>query len=112
MDCLFCKIVDGSIPSVRIYEDDEFLVFKDVNPVAPVHLLVIPKKHIDSLAYIKEEHASMMGRMMLVIAHVARDQGIVENGYRVLSNHGQDAGQIIQHLHFHILGGKKLAPIG
>lgn len=112
MDCIFCKIVQEELPSTKVYEDDEILAFKDINPVAPVHILVIPKKHIASLATIEAEDAGMLSRMMLIIREIATEQGLDEKGYRVLSNHGPDSGQIVDHLHFHILGGRKLGSIG
>lgn len=112
MDCIFCKIAQGELPSTKVYEDEELLAFKDINPVAPVHILVIPKKHIASLATIEAQDADMLGRMMLTIRDIATEQGLDENGYRVLSNHGPDSGQIVDHLHYHILGGRKLGPIG
>ncbi len=112
MDCIFCKIAQGELPSTKVYEDEELLAFKDINPVAPVHILVIPKKHIVSLATIEAQDADMLGRMMLTIRDIATEQGLDENGYRVLSNHGPDSGQIVDHLHYHILGGRKLGPIG
>lgn len=112
MDCIFCKIAQEELPSTKVYEDDEILAFKDINPVAPVHILVIPKKHIASLATIEVEDAGMLSRMMLIIRDIATEQGLDENGYRVLSNHGPDSGQLVDHLHFHILGGRKLGSIG
>jgi histidine triad (HIT) family protein len=112
MDCIFCKIAQEELPSTKVYEDDEILAFKDINPVAPVHILVIPKKHIASLATIEAEDAGMLSRMMLIIRDIATEQGLDENGYRVLSNHGPDSGQLVDHLHFHILGGRKLGSIG
>lgn len=112
MDCIFCKIAQEELPSTKVYENDEILAFKDINPVAPVHILVIPKKHIASLATIEAEDAGMLSRMMLIIRDIATEQGLDENGYRVLSNHGPDSGQLVDHLHFHILGGRKLGSIG
>lgn len=112
MDCIFCKIAQEELPSTKVYEDDEILAFKDINPVAPVHILVIPKKHIASLSTIEAEDAGMLSRMMLIIRDIATEQGLNENGYRVLSNHGPDSGQLVDHLHFHILGGRKLGSIG
>ena len=107
-DCLFCKIVKGEIPSTKVYEDEEILAFKDINPVAPVHILVIPKKHISSLNEIETEDQMLIGKIFAVIKKIAEEQGIAENGYRVIANCGEDGGQEVKHLHFHILGGKKL----
>ena len=107
-DCLFCKIVKGEIPSTKVYEDEEILAFKDINPVAPVHILVIPKKHIVSLNEIEPEDQILIGKIFTTIKKIAKDQVIAENGYRVIANCGEDGGQEVKHLHFHILGGKKL----
>lgn len=106
-NCLFCKIVKGEVPSTKIYEDESIYAFKDINPVAPVHILVIPKKHIESLNDIKEEDKDLIGNIFLKIKEIAKAQGIAESGYRVITNCGKDAGQTVMHLHFHILGGKK-----
>ena len=107
-DCVFCKIIKGEIPSTKVYEDEEILAFKDINPVTPVHILVIPKKHITSLNEIELEDQMLIGKIFTVIKKIAKDQGIAENGYRVIANCGEDGGQEVKHLHFHILGGKKL----
>lgn len=107
-DCLFCKIIKGEIPSTKVYEDDEILAFRDVNPLAPVHILVIPKKHIGSLVDLKPEDEKVVGRMYTVINKIAKQEKISENGFRVVTNCGEDGGQAVKHLHFHILGGKKL----
>ena len=107
-DCVFCKIIKGEIPSTKVYEDEEILAFKDINPVAPVHILVIPKKHISSLNEIEPEDQMLIGKIFTVIKKIAKEQGFAENGYRVIANCGEDGGQEVKHLHFHILGGKKL----
>lgn len=107
-DCLFCKIVKGEIPSTKVYEDEFVYAFKDINPEAPVHILVIPKKHIESINKIEKEDEELIGKIFTTIKKVAKDQGIAESGYRVVSNCGKDAGQTVMHLHFHILGGKTL----
>ena len=107
-NCLFCKIVRKEIPSTIVYEDEEIVAFKDINPIAPVHILVIPKKHFDSIKDIKEEDISLIGRIHLVINKIAKEQGIAEPGYRVVTNSGRDAGQEVVDLHFHIIGGKVL----
>ena len=106
-DCLFCKIIKGEIPSNKVYEDEEILAFKDINPVAPIHILVIPKKHIDSLAHMEKEDEIIVGKIYGVINKIAEEQGFKENGYRVIVNCGKDAGQEVMHLHFHLLAGKK-----
>ncbi len=107
-DCLFCKINAREIPSEIVYEDEQVLVFKDINPLAPVHLLVIPKKHIDDLNGIQEEDEKLLAHLMMVIKEMAKEYGVQESGYRVITNIGEDGGQIIKHLHFHIIGGKAL----
>ena len=108
MDCLFCKIVAGDIPSTKVYEDETVLAFRDIAPMAPTHILVIPKAHIGSVAEITEENSGVMARIFEVIAKIAREEGLDE-GYRVVSNCGAHAGQTVHHLHFHILGGKQLS---
>ncbi len=106
-DCLFCKIVAGEIPSTKVYEDDSVLAFRDIAPQAPTHILVIPKCHIASVAELNSENSAVVAHIFEVIAKVAQAEGL-ENGYRVVSNCGADAGQTVHHLHFHILGGKTL----
>ena len=105
--CIFCKIVAGEIPSAKVYEDETVLAFRDINPMAPTHILVIPKAHIPSVAAITPENSAVVSHLFEVIAAVAQQEGL-ENGYRVVSNCGPDAGQTVPHLHFHILGGKQL----
>ena len=107
-DCLFCKIIKGERPSNKVYEDDEILAFKDINPAAPIHILVIPKKHITSLAYLEKEDEAIVGRIYGVINKIAEEQGVKEKGYRVIVNCGKDGGQEVMHLHFHLLAGKQL----
>ena len=106
-DCIFCKIIKDEIPSTKIYEDDEILAFKDINPAAPIHILVIPKKHIESLAHMKPGDEVVIGKIYSVIDKISEEQGFKENGYRVIVNCGRDAGQEVMHLHFHILAGAK-----
>lgn len=107
-DCIFCKIAAGEIPSKKVYEDDSVLAFYDINPMAKVHILVIPKTHIDSVAEITEENAPLVAHIFTVIARIAREQSLTE-GFRVVSNCGPAAGQSVKHLHFHILGGQQLS---
>ncbi len=107
-NCLFCKIAAGEIPSTKVYEDETVFAFRDIAPQAPVHILVIPKAHIPSVNGITPENSSVVARIFEVIPRIAQEENL-ENGYRVVSNCGADAGQTVQHLHFHILGGKKLA---
>ena len=106
-ECIFCRIVNQEIPSAKVYEDDDFLVFKDINPAAPVHLLAIPKKHIARLSEAKAEDCEVLGKFMLVIGHVAREQGL--DSYRLIVNDGAGAGQTVFHLHAHILSGRQLS---
>ena len=108
MDCLFCKIIAGDIPSTKVYEDDSVLAFRDINPQAPTHILVIPKTHIASVAEIAGDNSGVVAHIFEVIPAIAKAEGL-ENGYRVVSNCGDDAGQTVHHLHFHILGGKALS---
>ena len=108
MDCLFCKIVAGDIPSTKVYEDETVLAFRDIAPQAPTHILVIPKTHIGSVAEVTAENSAVVAHIFEVIAKVAEAEGLT-GGYRVVSNCGDHAGQTVHHLHFHILGGKQLA---
>ena len=107
-NCLFCKIVAGEIPSTKVYEDETVLAFRDIAPQAPCHVLVIPKAHIADVNGITAENSAIVAHIFQVIPQIAKAEGL-ENGYRVVSNCGADAGQTVQHLHFHILGGKQLA---
>lgn len=106
-DCLFCKILDGEIPSTKVYEDDQIYVFKDIYPKADVHLLVIPKIHISRLDEASREHADLLSHMMLALPQLAKQQGL-DNGFRSIINNGPGGGQEVDHLHIHILGGSKL----
>lgn len=108
MDCIFCKIVSGEIPSSKVYEDESVLAFNDINPAAPVHILVIPKKHIESAVKLTEEDNELIAHIFQVIKKIADEQGL-ENGFRLVSNVGEDGGQTVKHLHFHILGKKKFS---
>ena len=107
-DCLFCKIIAGDIPSTKVYEDDAVYAFRDINPQAPTHILVVPKTHIADCNGVSAENSAVVAHIFEVIPGIAKAEGLV-NGYRVVSNCGADAGQTGQHLHFHILGGKALA---
>ena len=107
-NCLFCKIVAGDIPSTKVYEDEKILAFRDIAPQAPTHILVIPKTHISGCDGVTAENCEVVAHIFAVIPQIAKEEGL-ENGYRVVSNCGPDAGQTVPHLHFHILGGQKLA---
>ena len=106
-NCIFCKIIAGDIPSNKVYEDELVYAFRDIAPMAPTHILVVPKAHIGSVAEITAENSAVVAHFFEVIARIAADEGL-ETGYRVVSNCGPDAGQTVPHLHFHILGGRKL----
>ena len=108
MNCIFCKIVSGDIPSTKVYEDELVYAFRDINPQAPTHILVIPKAHIPSVDGITAENSAVVAHIFEVIPQIAKAENLTD-GYRVVSNCGADAGQTVQHLHFHILGGKTLA---
>ena len=107
-NCLFCKIIAGDIPSTKVYEDDQILAFRDIAPQAPTHILVVPKTHIADCNGITAENSAVVAHIFAVIPQIAKAEGL-EQGYRVVSNCGEHAGQTVPHLHFHILGGKKLS---
>ena len=106
-DCLFCKIINGEIPSKKLYEDEKILAFYDISPIAPVHFLVIPKQHIASVDAIDADNSAIVAYIFQKLGELAKLAGL-EIGYRVISNCGADAGQTVQHLHFHVLGGKEM----
>ena len=108
MDCLFCSIIAGDIPSTKVYEDELCLAFRDINPQAPTHILVIPKVHLASVNEVNADNSGVVAHIFEVIPQIAAAEGLT-GGYRVVSNCGADAGQTVHHLHFHILGGKELA---
>ncbi len=108
MDCIFCKIIAGEIPSTKVYEDDKILAFRDISPMKPVHILVIPKTHISSVNEINEENCAVVGDIFCKIPKIAAAEGLAENGYRVITNIGEHGCQSVKHLHFHILGGEQL----
>ena len=107
-NCIFCMIAEGTIPSTKVYEDEKILAFRDINPMAPTHILVIPKEHIPSVDGITAENSAVVAHIFEVIPQIAKAENL-ENGYRVVSNCGEHAGQTVHHLHFHILGGKQLS---
>lgn len=108
MDCLFCKIIDKNIPAQIVYEDDKVLAFNDINPQAPFHALIIPKKHISTLNDIQEDDAELVGHMLLAAGKIAKKQGFAESGYRTVFNCNQDGGQTVYHIHLHVLAGKAM----
>ena len=105
MSCLFCKIIDGTIPSNRVFEDEQCIAFADIHPQAPVHVLVVPRKHIGSLAHAAQEDSALLGHLLLVVAQIAREKRLI-NGFRTVINTGDDGGQTVDHLHLHLLGGR------
>ena len=107
-DCLFCKIAAGEIPSTKVYEDEQALAFRDIAPQAPVHVLVIPKKHVSGWYDAKDEDDALLAHLMRVAANVAKMEGVVDSGFRVVSNCGADAQQTVRHLHLHVLGGRTM----
>lgn len=106
MDCIFCKIVSGDIPTNKVYEDDKILAFRDVDPKAPEHVLVIPKIHISSLNEVTKEHLELLGHIQVKIKHIAKMLNVDESGYRVVVNTGDEGGQTVGHIHYHLLGGR------
>ena len=109
MDCIFCQIVAGKVPSEILYQDEEVIAFRDINPQAPIHLLIIPKRHIPSLAHLSEEDLPLIGRMVGIANQLAKREGISESGYRLVINCGKEGGQLVPHLHMHLLGGRRLS---
>ena len=110
-DCLFCKIAAGEIPSAKVYEDEEILAFRDIAPKAPVHILLIPKKHLASLAEAGPDVSAVLGKMQRLARQLAEKEGVAESGFRVLTNSGPNSGQEVAHLHYHLLGGEPLGDI-
>ena len=108
MDCLFCKIAAGEIPSTKVYEDDLVFAFRDIEPQAPVHILIIPKEHISSVNDINDTNCGVVGHIFKVAAEIAKKEGIAEDGYRIVTNIGENAGQSVKHMHYHMLGGRSL----
>ena len=106
-NCLFCKIIAGEIPSQAVYQDDKVFAFKDIAPVAPVHVLIIPKKHISNLEELTAEDADLMGHIVLTASKLAKELGL-EKGYRLVSNCKEDGGQTVHHIHFHLIGGREM----
>jgi histidine triad (HIT) family protein len=108
MNCLFCKIINNEIPADIIFKNSEFIGFRDINPQAPTHILVIPTIHIDSINMAQEEHETMLGRMLILAKQIAQQEGLDKNGYRLVINTNDDGGQTVHHLHVHILGGRQM----
>ena len=112
MDCIFCRIISGEIQSDILYQDEQAVAFRDVNPKAPVHLLVVPRKHIESVAELTEDEAPILGHLVAVANRLAREAGISEKGYRLVVNCGPHGGQVVPHLHLHLLGGRQMGMLG
>ncbi len=109
MDCVFCNIVAGKIPSQTVYQDETVMAFRDIKPVAPTHILIIPKKHIASLADLPDEETPLIGYMSKVANQLARQEGIAQRGYRLVISSGREGGQVVPHLHMHLIGGRRLS---
>lgn len=109
MSCIFCQIVSGNVPSEILYQDDQVIAFRDINPQAPKHLIIIPKRHIPSLAHLPQAESPLIGHMVNVANQLAKKEGIAEKGYRLAINCGEQGGQVVPHLHMHLLGGRKLS---
>lgn len=107
MDCIFCKIVQNEIPSQKIYEDEEIIAFNDLEPQAPIHILIVPKEHIQDVNQITDKNMDIIGKIFVVASKIARDKDL-SNGYRIVNNCGEDGGQTVKHIHFHLLGGRKM----
>ncbi len=107
-DCIFCKIAHKEIPTELLYEDEDVIAFNDIAPKSPVHILIVPKKHIDSVNNLEEENKELLGKLVLVAKDIAKEKGISETGYRLIFNTGRDAGQTVDHIHLHLMGGEKL----
>jgi len=109
MDCIFCQIIAGKIPGDIVYQDEEVLAFRDINPLASTHLLIVPRRHIPSLVHLSEADLPLIGRMVNIANQLARKEGVSEKGYRLVMNCGQEGGQIVPHLHMHLIGGRRLS---
>ncbi|MCB0194830.1 MAG: histidine triad nucleotide-binding protein [Anaerolineae bacterium] len=107
-DCIFCKIVAGDIKATKLYQDESVTVFKDINPQAPTHILVIPNQHIEAISEASPEDQVILGKLMLTAAHIAREESVADNGYRLVVNNGRDGGQTVFHLHVHLLAGRPM----
>lgn len=111
-DCAFCKIVQGEIPSTKVYEDETVTAFNDINPVAPTHILIVPNRHIPWVNDLNKDDEKTVGHLFTVAKKLAREAGISETGYRMIINNGPDGGQVVYHLHLHLIGGRKMGPLG
>ncbi|MEK7217078.1 MAG: histidine triad nucleotide-binding protein [Chloroflexota bacterium] len=110
--CIFCRIIAGDIPGTFVYRDEQAVAFRDINPRAPVHVLVVPVEHIESLATLEERHQEIGGRLLQAAAEVARIEGVAERGFRIVANTGPESGSEVAHLHFHVLAGRQMRGMG
>lgn len=110
-DCIFCKIIEGTIPSQKVYENDHVLAFRDITPQAPVHVLIIPKKHVASVNDVADKDFELFAHIHRAAQTIAKQEGVAESGYRLINNCGKDSGQVVFHIHYHLLGGKPLGPL-
>ncbi|MCD6351455.1 MAG: histidine triad nucleotide-binding protein [Armatimonadetes bacterium] len=108
-DCLFCRIAEGEIPSDIVYQDEEIVAFRDINPQGPVHILVIPRQHLAGMNDARDDQAALLGRLLLVARQLAEEEGIAQSGYRLVINQGRQAGQSVDHLHVHLIGGRPMS---
>lgn len=108
-DCLFCRIANGEVPAEKVHDDDALFAIRDLNPVAPLHLLIIPHEHIETIADVKEAHLETIGRVYALASDMARREGVADNGYRVVANCNRDGGQTVFHVHFHLLAGRPMS---
>ena len=108
MNCIFCKIINGEIPSEKVYEDEYVYAFNDISPTAPLHVLIIPKKHISTINDIEDKDAELIGKIFLAAKKIAKEKGVAEDGYRVVTNCNKNAGQTVFHIHYHLIGGREL----
>jgi histidine triad (HIT) family protein len=111
-ECIFCRIVSGEIPGDRVYENDTVVAFRDIQPLAPTHVLIVPREHISSVSDLRDDDGAIAGALLLAARVVADQEGLTENGYRVVTNTGPWAGQTVDHIHLHVLGGRQLGPMG
>lgn len=111
-DCIFCKIIAGEIPSTNVYKDDQVTAFRDINPAAPTHILIVPKKHIDSINVLTVDDEPLIGHLFFIAKQLAEQEGIAEPGYRLVINTGAEAGQTVDHVHLHLLGGRQMRALG
>jgi len=111
MDCIFCQIIAGKVPSQTLYQDEKVFAFRDINPQAPVHVLIIPKKHIPTVAHLSEADAPLAGHMITIANQLVKSEGIAKSGYRLVISCGKEGGQVVPHLHLHLLGGRQLSNV-